>query len=246
MSALFEVTGIFKFFGGLRALDGVSLNVEAGELVGLIGPNGSGKTTLFNCATGLLPPDGGTIRFRGQELVGQPPHAIAQAGIGRTFQLTRVFPDLTVWENLLLGQPHRGEPIAEALVRASPGGVRQRARELLAFIGIEHLANEPAGELSYGQQRLLEFAMVLMPEPALVLLDEPTAGVNPALIDRIMEHILAMNEQGTTFLIIEHNMEVIMTLSERIYFLSEGKKIAEGPPAAIQANPQVLEAYYGA
>jgi ABC-type branched-subunit amino acid transport system ATPase component len=245
MMPLLEAQDVSKHFGGVKALAGVSLFVDQGEIVGLIGPNGSGKTTLFNCLTGVLRPDGGIIAFGGRSLIGLKPYRIIQQGIARTFQLTRVFAELTVLQNLLLAQPHAGESLVTAVFHRSAPKVEARAQELLALVQLSRWAHEPAGELSYGQQKLLEFAMAVMPGPDLVLFDEPTAGVNPTLIQQLIGLVRKSNEQGTTFLLIEHNLDVVMALSHRVYVLAGGGKIAEGRPAEIQANPEVAEAYFG-
>ena len=243
--SLLEVTGVTKHFGGLTALAGVDIAVEAGEIVGLIGPNGSGKTTLFHCIAGALAPDGGDIRLRGRSVVGLLPHAISARGVGRTFQLVRIFPQLSALENVLAGQSHRGESVLSAFAGASAPAVRQRALGLLEFMGLADQALAPASELSYGQQRLLELATVLMGEPELILLDEPTAGVNPVLIERLLGRLREINRGGTTIVLIEHNMEAVMGLSSRMYALAMGRTIAEGSPAALRANPAVLESYFG-
>jgi len=243
--SLLEVTGVTKHFGGLTALAGVDIAVEAGEIVGLIGPNGSGKTTLFHCIAGALTLDGGDIRLRGRSVVGLLPHAISARGVGRTFQLVRIFPQLSALENVLAGQPHRGEGVLAAFAGASAPPVRRRALGLLEFMGLADQASAPASELSYGQQRLLELATVLMGEPELILLDEPTAGVNPVLIERLLERLREINRGGTTIVLIEHNMEAVMGLSSRMYALAMGRTIAEGPPAALRSNPAVLESYFG-
>jgi len=243
---LLEVCGVTKHFGGLAALAGVDVTVEAGEIVGLIGPNGSGKTTLFHCVAGALTPDSGDIRLRGQSLVGAAPHAVCARGVGRTFQLVRIFPQLTTLENVLAGQSHRGESILAAFARASAPEVRRRALGLLEFVGLVDQVHLPASELSYGQQRLLELATVLMGEPELILLDEPTAGVNPVLVDRLLARLREINRDGTTLVLIEHNMEAVMGLSSRMYALAMGRVIAEGSPADLRDNPAVLESYFGA
>ena len=243
--SLLEVTGVTKHFGGLTALAGVDIAVEAGEIVGLIGPNGSGKTTLFHCIAGALAPDGGEIRLRGRSVVGLLPHAICARGVGRTFQLVRIFPQLSALENVLAGQSHHGESVLSAFGGASAPAVQQRALGLLEFMGLADEAATPASELSYGQQRLLELATVLMGEPELILLDEPTAGVNPVLIERLLARLREINRGGTTIVLIEHNMEAVMGLSSRMYALAMGRTIAEGSPAALRANPAVLESYFG-
>jgi ABC-type branched-subunit amino acid transport system ATPase component len=177
-------------------------------------------------------------------LTGRPPSWIAQQGIGRTFQLIRVFPDLTVMENMLCGQEHRDEPLLGAF-RPSPRGVRERAGELLRLVGLEEARGLPAGNLSYGQHKLLALAVALLRGPRLVLLDEPVAGVNPAVVERLQHHIRLQNAGGVTFLIIEHNMEVLMELADRLYFMAEGRVVTEGPPRAIQRSEEVLSLYYG-
>jgi branched-chain amino acid transport system ATP-binding protein len=244
--SLLEVEGLSKHFVGVTALDGLHLRVDAGEIVGLIGPNGSGKTTLFHCIAGALSPDHGDIRLNGESLLGLSPAAVCGHGVGRTFQLARVFAGLTALENVLAGQSHREESVLAAAVRGSAPTVRRRARELLEFVGLGELAGERGGELSYGQQRLLELAAVLMGEPRLILLDEPTAGVNPVLVDRLLARLREINRSGVTIVLIEHNMEAVMSLSGRMYALAMGRTIAEGAPEALRESPAVLEAYFGA
>jgi len=245
---LLEVAGLAKHFGGVEALRGVDLEVGRGEIVGVLGPNGAGKSTLFDCVTGFLRPSGGRVLLRtpagAQALTGRPPHWIAQQGLARTFQLIRVFPSLTTWEHLLVGQEHRGEPLLAAF-SASPPEVREQARALMRLVGLQDARDTPAGALSYGQQKLLALATALMRRPALVLLDEPVAGVNPAVIERLKAYIRGENAGGATFLIIEHNMQVLMELAERLYFMADGRMVVEGPPQAIQKNAQVLAVYYG-
>jgi ABC-type branched-subunit amino acid transport system ATPase component len=243
--SLLEVSGVTKHFGGLTALAGVDISVEAGEIVGLIGPNGSGKTTLFHCIAGVLRPDGGDVRLRGESLIGAAPHVVCARGVGRTFQLVRVFPQLSTLDNVLAGQSHRAESVVAAFVSASATTVRTRALALLEFVGLAEQATTPASELSYGQQRLLELATVLMGEPDLLLLDEPTAGVNPVLVDRLLTRLREINRRGTTIVLIEHNMEAVMGLSSRMYALAMGGVIAEGTPEALRSNPAVLESYFG-
>ncbi len=245
---LLAVERLAKRFGGLEALREVDLAVRRGEIVGVLGPNGAGKSTLFDCVTGFQAPSAGRILLRSDEgdraLTGRPRHWIAQQGIARTFQLIRVFPTLTVWAHLLAGQEHHGESLV-ATFRPSAPEIHERARELIRLVGLEALRDAQAGELSYGQQKLLALAMALMRRPRLVLLDEPVAGVNPTVIERLKAYIREENARGTTFLIIEHNMRVLMELAHRLYFLADGRVVSEGPPAAIQKDEQVLALYYG-
>ncbi len=233
MTAALEVEGLRKHFGGVTAVDGVSLALETGRIHGLIGPNGSGKTTLFNCITGLERRDAGHVRFNGERIDGLRPWQIAQKGIGRTFQVIRVFPELSALENLLV------------VTRGSLAAARERALELLAFVKLERLRDEYAGNLSYGQQKLVEFVRVLMRDPALVLLDEPAAGVNRTLLNDLLDAVRRLRDQGKTILLVEHDMKVIMGLCETVFVLDHGEKIAEGPPGRIQTDERVIEAYFG-
>jgi branched-chain amino acid transport system ATP-binding protein len=249
--ALLEVRGLVKRFLGVTAVDAVDLSVEPGELVSLIGPNGSGKTTIFNCVTGYLPADGGRVLFRGHDLTGAPPHRIARLGLGRTFQQVSVFARLTVLENLLVFlQQHQEEHLLARLVRSArlrrlEAAAAERAHGLLDLVGLGVRAGAPAGSLSYGQKKLLAFAAALMPDPDLILLDEPTAAVNPTMIAQMKDHILALHRQGKTVLLVEHNMDVVMDISQRVVVLDHGQKLAEGAPAAIRRDPRVIEAYFG-
>ena len=242
---LLEVRGLTKHFYRLSALSAVSLSVAPGELLGVIGPNGSGKTTLFNCVTGVLRPSSGQVLFEGEDLTGVTADAVYRRGIARTFQLIQVFPEMTVLENLLVATQERHGTLWGRLLRRDERPETARARELLDFLGIAHVKHNLASNLSYGQQKLLDLGMALMPEPRLILLDEPMAGLNPTIIKSIVEHIHALNARGYTFVVIEHNMEVVMSLCRRIVVLSQGEKIAEGPPAEIHDNPLVMDAYFG-
>jgi len=228
-----EVDGVRKRFGGVIAVNGVSLRLEPARIYGLIGPNGSGKTTLFNCITGVERLDGGRILLHGQRIDGLRPYQIARRGVGRTFQVIRVFPELTALENLLV------------VTRGDREAAVARALELLAFVKLERLKDEYAGNLSFGQQKLVEFVRMLMREPSLVLLDEPAAGVNRTLLNDLLDAVRRLREQGRTVLLVEHDMKVVMGLCETVLVLDHGEKIAEGPPGAIQADERVIEAYFG-
>lgn len=240
-----------KSFGGIRAVDRVSIDVPQGSITGLIGPNGAGKTTLFNLLSNFIQPDRGEVVFNGQPIHHLQPHQIAQQGMVRTFQVARVLSRLSVMENMLLAaQNQTGENFWNVWFR--PGQTikeerqqREYASKILESVGLAHMAQSYAGALSGGQRKLLEIARALMVRPKLVLLDEPAAGVNPTLINQICEHILQWNRDGLTFLIIEHNMDVVMSLCDRVWVMAEGQNLAVGTPTEIQQNPQVLEAYLG-
>jgi branched-chain amino acid transport system ATP-binding protein len=242
---LLEIHQLTKQFFRLPALSGVSLSVEAGDLLGVIGPNGSGKTTLFNCVTGVLRPTGGHIRFKGEDITGLRADRVHRRGIARTFQLIQLFPEMTVLENMLLAAQERHGTLLGRLIRREGAEAAGRAHELLEYLGIVDLRDRLASNLSYGQQKLLDFGMALMSSPEVVLLDEPLAGVNPTMINKLVGHILALNARGYTFVVIEHNMEVVMSLCRRIVVLSQGERIAEGTPAEVAENPLVLDAYFG-
>jgi ABC-type branched-subunit amino acid transport system ATPase component len=228
-----DVRDVTKRFGGVAAVDRVSISLPAGHIYGLIGPNGSGKTTLFNCITGLERPDGGQVHFKGRRVDGLKPHRIAHLGLGRTFQIIRVFPELTALENLLV------------VARGPLDAARARAQSLLAFVKLDRLAGEYAGNLSYGQQKLVEFVRVLMTDPELILLDEPAAGVNRTLLNDLLDAVRRLRAEGRTILLVEHDMKVVMELCETVFVLDHGERIAAGPPGAIQANERVIEAYFG-
>lgn len=241
--SLLEAQGVCKAFGGIRALDTCSVTVEQGTITGLIGPNGSGKTTLFNVMTGYERIDQGDIYYEGTAITNASPDKVFELGIGRTFQLTRIFPRLTVLENMHVAAQRKG--ISALIRRWSSHHEQQRALELLEFVGITRLKDLPAGNLSYGQKKLLEFAYILIAEPRVILLDEPAGGVNPTMIQHISERIRTLNKQGITFLIVEHNMEFVMGLCDQVMVMHRGAKIAEGTPGEVRKNPAVLEAYLG-
>jgi len=247
-----EARGVTKRLGGTLAVDAVSFAVRPGSITGLIGPNGAGKTTLFNTIAGLFPPTRGSIRFAGAEIAGRAPYAIFRKGIVRTFQIPRPFPEMNVLENLMLvaaGQP--GERFwntwfRPARVAEHERANRARALEALEFLGLAHLAGAKARTLSGGQLKLLELGRAFMAEPKLVLLDEPAAGVNPALMDAIVERIRALNARGMTIFLIEHNMPLVMSLCDPILVMANGKLLLEGDAARVQNDPRVIEAYLGA
>lgn len=239
MTALLEVSEVRKSFGGLQALAGCSFVVEKGSVTGLIGPNGSGKTTMFNVITGYERADSGTVRFGGADVTGHPPGKVGALGLGRTFQLTRVFGRLNLIENIRVGS--RGVPRERRKELYSD----DRCHELLDFVGLTRLAREQAGSLSYGQRKLVELAMVLAQEPSVILLDEPAGGINPTLIAQMAERITELNRQGVTFLLVEHNMEFVMGICDVVAVMERGSVIAFGEPETVRADPRVLDAYLG-
>jgi ABC-type branched-subunit amino acid transport system ATPase component len=246
MSKLLEVEKVSKSFGGVVANNAVSLNVPEGSIIGLIGPNGSGKTTLFNSIVGYHPIDSGSIRFRGEELSHLRTPQIARRGLLRTFQQTRIFGKMNCIKNMQISVPHTNDSFSTMFSRFEDP-VTERAEQLLKFVGLYPKRFLRAGDLSFGQQKLLEFAMALMNEPKLLLLDEPTAGINPTLINGLIDRLKRANaEFGITLFVIEHNMRVIMNLAEHIYCLAHGELLAEGDPDEIQNDQRVIDAYLGA
>ncbi len=242
--SLLEVKSISKAFGGIQALSVCSLAVEQGTITGLIGPNGSGKTTLFNVITGYEKVDEGEIRFAGSVITQAKPDRVFSMGIGRTFQLTRVFPRLTVLENMHVALPRN---VRGLLKHWGSSHEQRQAIDLLDFVGLTRLKDVPAGNLSYGQKKLLEFAIILVAEPQLILLDEPAGGVNPTMINELASRIRTLNKQkGITFLVVEHNMEFVMGICDPVNVMHRGTTIAAGTPGEVRTNPAVLDAYLGA
>jgi ABC-type branched-subunit amino acid transport system ATPase component len=245
MTTLLRVDQVAKAFGGVQALDGCSVEVEQGAVAGLIGPNGSGKTTLFNAITGYERVDRGDVYLDGRPITNMRPELVFKLGIGRTFQLTRIFSRLTVLENMLVATQRRGGVVRNLLARSGGVDDHRRAKELLEFVGIAGLASDLAQTLSYGQRKLLELAYVLVADPEVMLLDEPAGGVNPSLINHIANRIRELNAEGKTFLIVEHNMDFVMNLCDRVTVMDSGSVIAAGPPEIIRSDPRVLDAYLG-
>jgi len=247
---LLTTEGLGKSFGGVEALRDVSIEVRRGRVTALIGPNGSGKSTLINVISGIYPPDRGRVVFEGRDITGMPPHAVAELGIVRTFQVPRVFRGMSVIENMLVAAKGEGlEGVLSPFLRR--GAVAQherrclrRAREILEFLEIDHMRNEYAGSLSGGQQKLLALARALMAEPRMLLLDEPVAGVAPALARKIFEKILELRSR-LGFLIVEHNMDVLLDFADHVYVLHRGEIVAEGTPEEVLSSRQVLEVYFG-
>ena len=249
MTVLLRTDGIKKAYGGVQALDGATISVEEGSISGLIGPNGSGKTTLFNVITGYERPDAGDVWFGDKAITNLAPDKVFAAGIGRTFQLTRIFARLTVIENMLIAAQAKDRPrgVLSWFGKDAWTQHRRHATDLLEFVGIERHAHLLAGSLSYGQRKLLELAYVLVADPAVILLDEPAGGVNPTLVNHIADRIRQLNaEQGKTFLIVEHNMEFVMGLCSTITVLDSGKDTVSGPPDIVRTDKRVLDAYLGA
>lgn len=251
MATLLSVNGVSKRFGGIHALDEVSLAVQEGEIYGLIGPNGAGKTTLFNCMTGLYSVSRGEILLDGQPIHNRKPHVIVERGFARTFQNIRLFANMTALENVLVGRHVRtragvfGAVLRDAGTRAEEAASRERARALLDFVGLANKGRTLAGHLAYGEQRRLEIARALATEPRLLALDEPVAGMNPAERRQMAELFQRLRAQGLTLLLIEHDVKLVMGLCDRVAVLDYGRKIAEGPPDAVRRDPAVIAAYLG-
>jgi branched-chain amino acid transport system ATP-binding protein len=248
-TTILSVRDVGKNFGGLNALDRVDMDLERGSIHGLIGPNGSGKTTMLNVLSGIYAPSAGSILFEGKELASAPPHCIATAGVARTFQNLRLFKDLSVLENVLVGRhPHLGYGLkAIFLQRHYPAErrARERAHELVRFVGLAHRADVRAGDLPYGEQRLVEIARATALEPKLLLLDEPLVGMNRTEVDRVVGLFLKIRDNGCTLLLVEHTMRVVMDICERITVLNFGRRIADGTSSEVRANPDVISAYLG-
>jgi neutral amino acid transport system ATP-binding protein len=249
--SLLAADGLVKEFGGLRAIDGLSLSIDAGELVGVIGPNGAGKSTLFNCISGVITPDEGSITYDGTEVTGDPPDTLARRGLVRTFQSTRELETMTVRDNVRLAAPdHPGERTLSALFRTDPmrtteRSVRTRADELLETFELDRLADEYSASLSGGQRKLLELARTLMLDPDVLMLDEPFAGVNPTLTDELAAHVRELNRDGMTVVIIEHELETLTELVDRLVVLQQGSVLVDGEPEAVLSDDRVIEAYLG-
>jgi ABC-type branched-subunit amino acid transport system ATPase component len=249
--SLLEIDDLRRSFGSIQAVDGVSFGVESGEIIGIIGPNGAGKTTVFNCVSGVLESDSGRVRFDQQDVTGLPPHALARRGLARTFQQTRELITMTVKENVLLSAPdHPGERAVHAITRTEASETReqeaeQRAMELLETFDLDTMVNEYASSLSGGQRKLLELARVLMIEPKLLMLDEPFAGVNPTLTAEIASHLETLNDDGLTLVIIEHELETLTELVDRLVVLADGRVLASGPPDEVMEQERVVDAYLG-
>ncbi len=248
---LLNVKKATKTFDGITAVDSCSFDVKEGEILGLIGPNGSGKTTMFNLITGIYDPDGGNISFKGEDIIQLGTYEVAQMGIGRTFQLIRLFPKLTTMDNMLIAQKYAhaekfwSQLLKKKHVEEEEKSKRERAMQLLKMVNLADKANDLAENLSYGQQKLLEIVRALAMEPELLLLDEPIAGVNPTMTKQILGLVKKLNERGTTIVIIEHNMNVMMKFCDRLVVLDYGREIAAGTPSQIRRNKKVIEAYLG-
>jgi branched-chain amino acid transport system ATP-binding protein len=246
-----KVRDLRKTFGGITAVDGAGFEIEKGSMTGLIGPNGAGKSTTFNCITGTYTPDSGVVEFNGEDITGLEPYEIADRGLVRTFQIARELSEMTVLENMMVAPMHQGgealwrSVFARDRVKEQETEILERAWETLEFFDIEHLADEYAGNLSGGQRKLLEMARALLTDPEMLLLDEPFAGVNPTLEERLLEHIHELRNEGYTFLIVEHDMDLIMQNCEKVIVMHQGRILTEGTPQEVRSNEDVIEAYLG-
>lgn len=240
-----EVRDLHKHFDGIVALDGADIEVRENEIVGLIGPNGAGKSTLFHCVMGGLRPTAGSVHLRGTDVTDHKTSKRVNQGLARAFQIPRVFSELTVHENVVINMRHSDEAVLPTAVARPEQETVEKADELIEFVGIEHLRNEPAGDLSTGQKKLLNIAATIIGNPEIVLLDEPTAGVNPGLVDEIIETINELNDRGTTYLIIEHDMDIVKEIVDYLYVLTNGTNLVQGPARETLDDPRVLEAYFG-
>lgn len=248
-----QVENLYKSFGGIEAVDGASFQVEAGTITGLIGPNGAGKSTSFDCITGMYRPDAGTVRFNGEDITGLEPYQVAKRGLVRTFQIARELKQMTVLENMMLAPKNqRGERLWRSVLPGFRGDVVEQERELLEdvwesieFFDIDHLAEERAANLSGGQRKLLELARAMQTDPDMLLLDEPFAGVNPTLEKRLLEHVHDLRDRGYTFLIVEHDIDLIMNHCEHVLVMHQGEILTDGPPDEVRSDEQVIEAYLG-
>jgi branched-chain amino acid transport system ATP-binding protein len=249
--SLLEVNGLSKRFGGVQALEAVSFSLEEKAIKAIIGPNGAGKSTLFDCLAGRTTPDAGSIRFRGLPMEGRPPHEVARRGLARTFQHLRLFPGMSALENVMVGRHLRGRAgfVAGLLnapwTRAEERAIRERARAELAFLGVTDLAPIEATRLSYGQQRAVELARALAADPVLLLLDEPAAGLNLRETSDLADLLRRVRERGVSILVVEHDMSLVMGISDEVAVLASGRTIADGPPSAVQADPEVVRVYLG-
>jgi len=249
--SLLSAEGIIKEFGGLRAINDLSVSIDEGELVGVMGPNGAGKSTFFNCVSGVIPPDDGTVTLRGVDVTGDPPESLAHHGLVRTFQDTRELETMTVRDNVRLAAPNQsGERTLPALLRSDEmrneeAAVRRRADQLIETFELDHLADEYSSTLSGGQRKLLELARTLMLDPDVLMLDEPFAGVNPTLTHEIADHVRGLNDDGMTVVIIEHELETLTSLVDRLVVLQQGRLLVDGEPEAVLEDERVIDAYLG-
>jgi len=243
VGVMLEARGLNKGFGGIQAVNDASFDIEEGTITSLIGPNGAGKTTTFNLINNVIRADSGSVKFEGTEITKKMPHKLTRLGIGRTFQVTRALDDMTVIENMVVGST--AENLRGTFGSRMLDSETERALDLLEFVGIEKYAYSKAELLSYGQRKLLEFSAVLMSNPRLVMLDEPAGGVNPALLERMVDRIRRLNADGLTFFIVEHNMDLVMDLSDSVIVMAHGEVLTHGTPAEVQSDGRVLDAYLG-